>query len=97
MAKAYWITCYRSISDPEALSAYAKLAGPAIQAVRPRVAHHHVRQTRLLLEAEDLVRLGLAHVGIHQQRPLAGLGQRDGEVARHHALPLARAGAGDDK
>src|SRR3954471_12731888 len=32
MAKAYWITCYRSIKDPDALAAYAKLAGPAIQA-----------------------------------------------------------------
>ncbi|MCP3381980.1 MULTISPECIES: DUF1330 domain-containing protein [unclassified Bradyrhizobium] len=30
MAKGYWITLYRSISDPEALAAYAKLAGPAI-------------------------------------------------------------------
>jgi uncharacterized protein (DUF1330 family) len=30
MAKAYWISCYRSISDPDALAAYAKLAGPAI-------------------------------------------------------------------
>jgi uncharacterized protein (DUF1330 family) len=32
MAKAYWVACYRSISDPEALAAYAKLAGPAIAA-----------------------------------------------------------------
>jgi len=32
MAKAYWINTYRSISDPEALAAYAKLAGPAIEA-----------------------------------------------------------------
>jgi uncharacterized protein (DUF1330 family) len=32
MPKAYWITCYRSIKNPEALAAYAKLAGPAIQA-----------------------------------------------------------------
>lgn len=31
MAKGYWIACYRSISNPEALAAYAKLAGPAIQ------------------------------------------------------------------
>jgi uncharacterized protein (DUF1330 family) len=31
MAKAYWITCYRSISNPAALAEYAKLAGPAIQ------------------------------------------------------------------
>lgn len=32
MAKAYWVATYRSISNPEALAAYAKLAGPAIQA-----------------------------------------------------------------
>jgi uncharacterized protein (DUF1330 family) len=32
MAKGYWITLYRSISDPTALAAYAKLAGPAIAA-----------------------------------------------------------------
>jgi uncharacterized protein (DUF1330 family) len=30
MAKGYWITFYRSISDPSALAAYGKLAGPAI-------------------------------------------------------------------
>jgi|SRR5438874_7482577 len=30
MAKAYWVSCYRSITNPEALAAYAKLAGPAI-------------------------------------------------------------------
>jgi uncharacterized protein (DUF1330 family) len=32
MAKAYWITFYHSISNPDAVAAYAKLAGPAIQA-----------------------------------------------------------------
>jgi uncharacterized protein (DUF1330 family) len=26
MPKAYWITCYRSISDPQKVAAYAKLA-----------------------------------------------------------------------
>lgn len=30
MPKAYWIAAYRSVKDPEALAAYAKLAGPAI-------------------------------------------------------------------
>jgi uncharacterized protein (DUF1330 family) len=30
MAKGYWITFYRSISDSAALAAYGKLAGPAI-------------------------------------------------------------------
>lgn len=32
MAKAYWISCYRKINDPAKLAAYAKLAGPAIEA-----------------------------------------------------------------
>ncbi len=32
MAKAYWISMYRSISNPDALAEYAKLAGPAIAA-----------------------------------------------------------------
>jgi len=32
MAMAYWITFYREISDPAKLTAYAKLAGPAIEA-----------------------------------------------------------------
>jgi len=31
MAKAYWITCYREISQPDKLAAYAKLAGPSIE------------------------------------------------------------------
>ena len=31
MAKGYWICFYRSISSPDALAEYAKLAGPAIQ------------------------------------------------------------------
>jgi uncharacterized protein (DUF1330 family) len=32
MAKAYWVATYRSIKNPDALAAYAKLAAPAIQA-----------------------------------------------------------------
>ena len=31
MSKAYWIACYREISDPAKLAAYAKLAGPAVE------------------------------------------------------------------
>jgi uncharacterized protein (DUF1330 family) len=37
MAKAYWITCYREISDPAKLAAYAKLAGPSIEAGGGRI------------------------------------------------------------
>ena len=32
MPKGYWISAYRSISNPDAVAAYAKLAGPAIAA-----------------------------------------------------------------
>jgi uncharacterized protein (DUF1330 family) len=32
MAKGYWVTSYRSISDPDKFAAYAKLAPPAIAA-----------------------------------------------------------------
>ena len=36
MAKAYWVVTYRSISNPDALAAYAKVAGPAIAAAGGR-------------------------------------------------------------
>jgi uncharacterized protein (DUF1330 family) len=36
MAKAYFVTCYREIRDPLKLAAYAKLAGPAIEAAGGR-------------------------------------------------------------
>ena len=37
MAKGYWLSVYRSISDPAKLADYGKLAGPAIQAAGGRV------------------------------------------------------------
>jgi len=36
MAKAYWVVCYRAIKNPDALAAYAKIAGPAVQAAGGR-------------------------------------------------------------
>lgn len=36
MPKAYWVVCYRSIKNPEALAAYAKIAAPAVQAAGGR-------------------------------------------------------------
>ncbi len=32
MPKAYIVTCYREIRNPDALAAYAKLGGPAVEA-----------------------------------------------------------------
>jgi uncharacterized protein (DUF1330 family) len=37
MAKAYWVATYRSVSNPEALAAYARLSGPAIVAAGGRI------------------------------------------------------------
>jgi uncharacterized protein (DUF1330 family) len=37
MPKAYWITTYRSVRDPDALMAYAKLALPALTGAGGRV------------------------------------------------------------
>ena len=40
MAKAYWVVCYRSISDPTARENYSKLGAPAVLAAggRSRIA-----------------------------------------------------------
>jgi len=37
MAKGYWVSVYPAISDPERLTAYDKLARPAVQAGGGRV------------------------------------------------------------
>ena len=36
MSKAFWITTYRSVSNPDALAAYGKLAAPALIAAGGR-------------------------------------------------------------
>ena len=36
MAKAYWVSCYQSISDPAVRAEYAKLAGPVLRAAGGR-------------------------------------------------------------
>jgi len=36
MPKAYWVVTYRSVKNPEAWQAYAKLAGPALTAAGGR-------------------------------------------------------------
>ena len=70
MAKAYWITFYRSISDPDALAAYAKLAGPAIAAAggrflaRANAAKAYeagIAQRVVLIEFDSLERALAAH------------------------------------
>jgi hypothetical protein len=55
-------------------------------------------QPELVLEAEQRVQPGPAHVGRDQHHALAGSGQRDGQVRCRSGLALAahRAGEQDD-
>jgi uncharacterized protein (DUF1330 family) len=82
MAKAYWIACYRQISDPAKLAAYAKLAGPAIEAGGGRIlarttaakAYEDGKLDRTVLIEFDSVEQAVAvHDGPAYQEALACL------------------------
>jgi len=87
MAKAYWISCYREINNTDKLAAYAKLAGPAIEAgggrflARGVAAHAYeegLMQRTVLIEFESLEKAVAAHNSPGYQAALAALG--DGAV-----------------
>jgi uncharacterized protein (DUF1330 family) len=82
MAKAYWITCYREISDPAKLAAYAKLAGPSIEAAGGRIlargtaAHTYEAgqlERTVLIEFDSVEHAIAAHDSPSYQRALAAL------------------------
>ena len=84
MAKAYWVTCYRSISDPEALAAYAKLAGPAIAAAggrflaRGNAANAYeagLTERTVLIEFDSVVHAVAAHESDAYQAALKVFGK----------------------
>jgi uncharacterized protein (DUF1330 family) len=83
MAKAYWISCYRSISNPDALAAYAKLAGPALTAAGGRflargmpakVYEAGVEQRTVIVEFDSVERAVAAYRSEAYQAALAALG-----------------------
>jgi uncharacterized protein (DUF1330 family) len=83
MAKAYWIACYRTISNPDALAAYAKLAAPAIQAAGGRFlargtaaqAYESGRKERtVLIEFDSVQQATAAHDSPGYQEALRALG-----------------------
>jgi len=83
MAKAYWISCYRSISDPEALAAYAKLAGPAITAaggrfiargMPARLFEQGLDQRTVLVEFDSVAQAVAAYESPAYREALAALG-----------------------
>ena len=90
MAKAYWISTYRSISNPDALAAYAKLAGPALTAAGGRflargipaqVYEAGIQQRTVLLEFDSVEAARAAHDGPGYQEALRALaGGADREI-----------------
>jgi uncharacterized protein (DUF1330 family) len=82
MAKAYWISTYRSISNPDALAAYAKLAGPALTGAGGRflargmpaqVYEAGLQQRTVLLEFDSVEAARAAHDSPAYQEALAAL------------------------
>jgi uncharacterized protein (DUF1330 family) len=83
MAKAYWISAYRSIRDQEAFAAYARLAGPALQGaggrflargLPARVYESGLNQRIVLLEFDSVEQAIRAHDSPEYQQALRALG-----------------------
>jgi uncharacterized protein (DUF1330 family) len=89
MAKAYWVVCYHSIKNPDALAAYAKLAGPALEAGGARylargnaaMAYEKgIKQRTVVIEFDSLAKAVAAHDSPAYQtaiKALAGGAERD--------------------
>lgn len=84
MPKAYWITLYRSINNPEALAAYAKLARPAILAAGGRfvvrgspakVYEAGIDERTVVIEFDSVQQAVAAHDSAGYQEALAVLGK----------------------
>jgi len=82
MAKAYWVSVYRSISNPDALAAYARLAGPALTAaggkflargVPAQVYEKGLQQRTVLIEFESVAAAVAAHDSPAYQEALKAL------------------------
>lgn len=83
MAKGYWVGTYRSISNPDAMAAYAKLAGPAIAAgggkflVRGNPAHTYeagMNQRTVVIEFPSVAAAIAAHDSPGYQAALKEMG-----------------------
>ena len=84
MAKAYWITAYRSISNPDALAAYAKIAAPALTAAGGRflargtaakAMEQGLMQRTVLIEFDSVDRAVAAYNSPGYKEALTALGK----------------------
>jgi uncharacterized protein (DUF1330 family) len=83
MPKAYWISAYRAIKDPNKLAAYAKLAGPALTSNGGRflargepakVFELGLKQRTVLIEFESVDKAVAAYNSSAYKEALAALG-----------------------
>ncbi|MGE3149411.1 MAG: DUF1330 domain-containing protein [Pseudorhodoplanes sp.] len=83
MPKAYWVSAYHKINDADALAAYAKLAGPAIQAgggrflARGMPAHAYergVKERLVIIEFDSIDAAKATHDSPAYQAALKALG-----------------------
>ena len=83
MSKTYWVSTYRTVKNPDKVSAYAKLAGPALTAAggrflargTPSIAYELGSTERtVLIEFESVEQATAAHDSPAYQEALAALG-----------------------
>jgi uncharacterized protein (DUF1330 family) len=88
MAKAYWISSYSKVLDPAKLAAYAKLAGPAIEAgggrflaraVAAKAYEDGKTERTVLIEFDSVEQAVAVHESAAYKAALAAL---DGGVVR---------------
>jgi uncharacterized protein (DUF1330 family) len=84
MPKAYMVTTYRAIKNPEALAAYAKIALPAMQAAGGRflvrgmpakVYELGMKERTVVVEFESLAKALAAYESAGYQEALRALGK----------------------
>ena len=82
MAKAYWVATYRSVTNPDALAAYAKLSGPAIakaggrillRGLPAQVYEAGLQQRTVVIEFDGVEQAKAAHDSPDYQAALAAL------------------------
>ncbi len=83
MAKAFWVTTYREILDPNKLAQYAKLALPAIEAgggkfivrgMPEKVYENGLMQRTVVIEFPDMATAIATHDSAAYQQALDALG-----------------------
>ena len=84
MPKAYMVVTYRSISNTDALAAYAKIAGPAIQAAGGRflvrgapakIYEAGMKERTVVVEFDSLAQATAAYEGPAYKKALDALGK----------------------